>query len=336
MTTVGSQGVTAVVVALGDSPRLEGFVDALMPEIASGLQVVIVVVGTDSVPACAARAGVRVVPSPMNVGWAGACHLGRLYATAPVLWFLQDDMRVPAGTARRLHSHLVADPELQAVRPVVTDEAGMVPAGSCGSYRTADGGVAALIPQDDVPADQFVPPPDQPYLPSSGLMLRAAAWDALGGFNPWLYPISFCDIELGGAMRRAGMRFKLATDARVLHAGRGSTPTPLGRFSAERNAIIYSAIEGDRDVDAPPSPLVAAHIVEAAVAYRGKPRPAVTAESIVAISGLCAGDALQHFARWQASGFDQMLAEYQLVCDARDWWREQAAAWERAAKDALG
>ncbi len=325
-----ASGITACVIALEYSARLEACLESLRSSVDVDLETLCVVVQAQEAPGDEVRGGVRYLMPGMNLGWPGACHFARQHASMPFLWLVQDDVEVHPQAAAAVRRHL-NDDGLAASRPIVVDTAGQVPEGSCGSVLDDDGDVVQIVPPRPCAPEAFTVPADLSYLPSAGLMIRTRAWDAVGGFNPWLYPVQCNDIDLGLAMASAGLRFRLATDAQMRHGGKASTPSALGHFCTERNRALLSVMWFGASADDIPADLASPAIVRAACTYRAR-RETLTPSRLREIAGVCAADVLLCFARWQSRGFDRLLADYRATTEARDWWKSQADAFERIAR----
>ena len=123
----------------------------------------------------AAGHGARLHRLDTNGGPAAARNAGLATTTAPVVAFVDSDVTVDAATLTRL-AHDLADPSVGAVAPRI------VPAGDATSLLARYAAVAS--PLDLGPRPASVRPHRRvPYVPSTVLVVRRSALDAVGGFD---------------------------------------------------------------------------------------------------------------------------------------------------------
>jgi GT2 family glycosyltransferase len=324
--TPRSTDVAVVVVALRDSERLGACLDAILASRTDlDFRVYCVIADLDADESEPPREGVAFLYPRMNLGWAGSVHWARRSFDATTMWLIQDDILVEPGTLDTLHRTLLGQPALGATRPVVVDAAGTVPAGSCGAVVDARGNRASILPATDTPYSelQLATPPS--YLPSSALMVRCDAWDQVGGFDPWFYPVNYVDVDFGFTLAHAGWGFTLVPQARIQHPSRGSTPWVLGQFSVERNEILFKAKWFPDELPAldDSNLLVADSIIEEATGGRCMPRD-TDHQRLRAIAGAAAADGYVRLARWAQRTHDRASTDLAAVTEARDWWHDQA------------
>ena len=248
--------VVAIVPTLGDTPRLRECVDSLRAGCGDHrLAILCVVNSSQTDPLQLPDATTELVG--VNLGWAGGLQFGANLTTAPVLWLVQDDMTVEPTTLTTLIGALESESTLGVVGPIVVGEDGLVPVSSCGGMIAADGSVGPWLPLAACRPEELSGLDTLDYLPSRGMLVRRAAWDAVGGADPALYPAQFVDVDLCTRLRSGGYGFRLITAARIRHEGGGSTPRPFALFLNARNAETYaarwypgSAPDADRFVDA--------------------------------------------------------------------------------------
>lgn len=328
--------VGAMVVTLGHTPRLRTCLEALRAA-APDCEVVCVVNDADRGAGGVEVPGVRYLYPGINLGWTAGLHHARARIERPFLWLIQDDITVGPGVLEVLIERLDADAGLPAARPAAVDEDGVVQVGRCGAMLDADGGLCAFVPPAPVPLADLEIPADLDVVPGSAMLVRAEVWDRLGGFNPWLRPLGLGDVDFAVAMARAGLRAEQITSAHVGHLGHASTPTLLGEFAITRADAIFRACWFPHAL--PPAEerrqvICDAHIA-AAVEYR-RTVPRLTDEDLVAIAGAAGADAMVRMARRAERGVRDLRAAYAATVEARDWWRDQHAAADRAWRRASG
>lgn len=261
----------AIIPTLGTAAeRLRQTVDAVLAQrVDLTIDVVVVVNAPRPARPLGLPEPVRTVIAGANLGWAGGLHLGRAMTTAELLWLVQDDFvpdpnclaellsALEHGTASLVSPVVVREPDRDADGAIVD---GVVPRHSLGARLdpavfdpsgtldgTHDGSTGILVdrfPADDVPLRAVVDTPtvdsltiDRPldYVPSRGMLLSAAAWDAVGGMDARNYPVGASDVEFCRALAATGRTFAIAAAARATHDQSASTPKPLARAVSRRN-----------------------------------------------------------------------------------------------------
>jgi mycofactocin system glycosyltransferase len=168
----GARDVT-VVVPVRDRPAGLARLLASLHEDLPGLRVVVVDDGS-ATPVEAQRQGVAVVRHERSRGPAAARNTGARHARTPLLAFVDSDCEVAPGWLATLLAHL-GDEAIAAVAPRV---------------RAADGhGILARYDALRSPLDmgaepaRVAPGTRLSYVPSAALVVRAAAFEQLGGFD---------------------------------------------------------------------------------------------------------------------------------------------------------
>jgi GT2 family glycosyltransferase len=269
--------VLAVIPTLGTNlPRLARCLEALKAQTSTTKLAVVIVLNTpdDTILDPSIVSVATILRPGLNLGWAGGLHLGRTSSsTAAHLWLVQDDMTPELGCLAELEAELAADPNLAVVSPLVVDDSGMVPAGSCG-------GVLRREPLIDI--DHWYPgqatAPDKldaldslDYVPSRGMLVDLAFWDQVGGMFPGYYPVVWADVDFCATARETGRSFRIVRGAQTRHDGQGSTPSSFGQLLYERHRDLFRARWGaERDTPRPERtpipPTLAALVAEAAAA----------------------------------------------------------------------
>ena len=178
----------------------------------------------------AAWPAVRVVETGTNLGFAGGNNAGAREARGGWLVFLNNDTVPEPDWLARLHAEAAAHPECALVTsrlvflddPSIVDSAGDGYLRAGGAFKHGHGGRAG-----DFAASREV------FGACGGaFMIRRAAFEALGGFDPRFF-MNYEDVDLSYRARLRGMRTWYAASAIVRHAGSGS----LGAVSAA--AVFY-------------------------------------------------------------------------------------------------
>jgi GT2 family glycosyltransferase len=189
----------------------------------------------------AREAGVKVVSTGENLGFAGGCNLGAREANGDVLVFLNPDTVIAPGAVSALARVLgdesigVAMPRLRLLDdPETLNSTGCVIHISGLAWSSGYG-----LPVSSVSTRREIP-----YANGSALAIRKALFDEVGGFaEP--YFIYHEDLELCWKVRMVGLPVVLVPDADVFHDydyNRHSTKN----YFMERNRLLFvaSAYEG--------------------------------------------------------------------------------------------
>jgi GT2 family glycosyltransferase len=185
----------------------------------------------------AAERGATVLHAPVNLGLPGGLHYARAHARGRYLAVVQDDAEVDAHWLAPLVAVLERDPSVGAVgsRSTLLD-----------GTPHSDGMVIARG------ADAWLLDPEQRHhlqwavdaCFSSGCLVRAEAWDSVGGPNHRLYPLQFVDIDLGLRLNRADWSVMIARDSCIRHLRHGSTRPWMRRYLRERNRRMVAQDHG--------------------------------------------------------------------------------------------
>jgi GT2 family glycosyltransferase len=180
------------------------------------------------------RAGVRVLSSGRNLGFAGGCNLGAREASSDILVFLNPDTVVAPGAIAQLAStledpgvgiamprlRLLDRPELLNSRGTEVHVAGIAWAGGYGE-----------------PADQVDELRDVAAPSGAAMAMHAETFRGLGGFTEELFMYQE-DLLLGWKARLAGLRVVVDPRADVFHDyeyGRNVDK----HYLLERNRLVF-------------------------------------------------------------------------------------------------
>lgn len=181
--------------------------------------------------------GAKIVASDVPLGFAGGINLGAGHAGGELLHILHDDATVTPGWLNELIGALDEQDDAGAmgsllVRPDETIQ-------SAGQLLWRDGTTerppSASMP--DLAGDAYV----VDYCPSASLLVRRAAWDAIGGADEELHPAYFIDVDIAMALRAAGYVVMCAPASRVVHASGGTSRAVFSTFAADRNRDRFVA-----------------------------------------------------------------------------------------------
>lgn len=316
--------VVAVAVTLAESPALHAAIDSARESLRGVDHLVVVVHNSPSATGVDDREGVRWVGAGMNLGWAAGMHAGLLGTTSRFVWAIQDDLIVTPDSYGLLASALATDPGLGSVRGLPVDEKGLTHPGFAGTRITEDGLITGGLPPEPIPAHAYDPEMVGSYLPSSGQLIRREVWDQVGGFDPWIYPWGYIDIDFGRTLSHAGHGFRIVPQALMRHETHRSTNHPFRQHLIARNRWLFNekwrGPEPDLD-----EPRADPAIVTAMRAGRMQPRDVDLAglQRIAGVAGtdlaLRLGRALPGMIGPVAAERDRLRAELNAVAGSRAW-----------------
>jgi GT2 family glycosyltransferase len=266
---------SVVILVMDEIDRLLGCLRSLrqLPD-APSHEIVVVANGT---PASALAAlpdqdALVVVPSPVNLGFAGGCNWGARFARGRHIVFLNDDTEVEPEWLAALVGVAEGERRIGAVgsRLIAPDgsvqEAGSILWRDAGTHQVGRG-----LPPGS-PAYGRVR--DTDYCSACGLLVTREAWEAVGGFDEAYFPAYHEDVDLCLSLRAHGFRTVYAPRARLVHHGGESLPDDLRTLIGIRNGRRF--IEKWRDALQDFDPQPSAPNREAAVAaaiVRAEHRP---------------------------------------------------------------
>lgn len=199
------------------------------------VEVVVVLNGADPAVRDVARAapGIIVVESPVNRGFGGGCTLGVEAATAPVLAFLNDDVRVTRGWLTPLLETLAEHPRVAAVGPRVLGGDGLVQ--EIGSIIWRDGTTRPFARGAAATSTTWRWRRRVDYCSACALVVRRVAWDAVGGFDEGFHPAYYEDVDFCLRLEAAGYEVWVDPRADVVHAESASSTSAFKQFLFARH-----------------------------------------------------------------------------------------------------
>lgn len=171
---------------------------------------------------------VVVVESRVNRGFAGGCQLGVRASSAPLIAFLNDDVRVDEGWLEPLVDTLATRPSAGAVGPRVLGPDGLVQ--EVGSVIWRDGTTRPYgrgLPASSL-AWRWRRRVD--YCSACALLVRRTAWDAVGGFDEGFHPAYYEDVDFCLGLEQAGFEIWVDPRSEVTHAESASSAAPFKQF----------------------------------------------------------------------------------------------------------
>jgi N-acetylglucosaminyl-diphospho-decaprenol L-rhamnosyltransferase len=238
-----------VVVTYSPGESLTRFLDSLALATSAGVDVILADNGsTDgAVELAAERPGVRLVRTGGNVGYGRAANLGVALSKAEYVVVANPDIVWGSGALDELIKAAEAWPAGGSFGPLIHTPAGEIypSARELPSLRRGIG--HALFgwwwpgnPWTAAYRRERGEPREGPagWLSGSCLLLRRAAFDQVGGFNP-SYFMYFEDVDLGDRLGRAGWQNIYVPSAEVVHTGGHATAREPAQMAAAHHHSAY-------------------------------------------------------------------------------------------------
>jgi hypothetical protein len=180
---------------------------------------------------------VQFLASPTNLGMAGAGNRGRKHARGELLVTLHDDAEVEPGWLAALVEAAEQNPQAGAIGGKVLNFDGGLQSAGMILWRDATTSPPWIGAPPD--PDSFNQPRAVDYCGSSSLLVRAVAWDAIGGLDERIYPAYYVDVDLSMALRARGWCVLYQPKSRIRHHQGASTSSRFRRFIVERNRQFF-------------------------------------------------------------------------------------------------
>jgi GT2 family glycosyltransferase len=174
---------------------------------------------------------VRVIESPVNLGFAAGCNHVAALTTGRYLVFLNDDTEAAPGWLSALVDVAEQQPRVGAVGSCVLFPDGTVQ--EAGAIVWRDGSAMSLGRglRPNSPRVSFVRQVD--YCSACSLLVPREAWRTAGGFCPDYFPAYYEDVDFCLTLRTLGYRVLYAPHSRVTHVGGSSTDPSFRSFLNE-------------------------------------------------------------------------------------------------------
>jgi N-acetylglucosaminyl-diphospho-decaprenol L-rhamnosyltransferase len=253
--------VSLVLVTYNSAGLLPAFFDALVTT--SGVSYELIAVDNASsdgtAAALAARAGVRLIANRENLGFGRACNQGAAVARGELLVFLNPDVLVNASWLAILAHRMDQRPDAAIIAPQTVIDQG--PRTKNQEPRTKNQGPPTDDPRPptDDPRPQAIDARrgwtgadgrrsslvDGPWsalvretaaVPGCAMMIRRAAWEALGGFDEQIF-LYWEDTELCWRAWLHGWRVLEDLEATVVHERGGSGGGARWEGEATKNGL---------------------------------------------------------------------------------------------------
>jgi len=214
------------------------------------------IVVLDRAPADAAAAveaaapGVLVAASAVRLGLARSGNRGRRRARGEFIALVHDDSEIEAGWLEALVSAAAAHPEAGAFGGLVTFPDGTPQ--TAGDVLFRDGSGLPVWAGSSACAGSLDRLRAADYCASNALLVRTAAWDAVGGLDPRYFPAYYVDVDLAMALRDAGWSVLFEPRARNRHRKGASSRKTFRLWVNARNRATFVAKWGSALADHEP------------------------------------------------------------------------------------
>jgi GT2 family glycosyltransferase len=190
--------------------------------------------GGEEIDAARERAGVRIIDSGGNVGFAAASNLAAAEARGDVLVFLNPDTVAAPGSIEQLARTLEnPDVGIAMARLLLLDEPEKLNSSGIEVHISGIGWAGGFRE----PADSLAELRDVPAPSGTAMAVRAETFRELGGFAEELF-MYVEDLELGWRARLAGYRVVVDPGADVLHEY-DFARNPRKSYYLERNRLVF-------------------------------------------------------------------------------------------------
>jgi N-acetylglucosaminyl-diphospho-decaprenol L-rhamnosyltransferase len=240
-------GVVAVTYSPGEV--LGEFLDSLALATSRPLDIVLADNGsTDgSVEAAARRPGVRLVPTGGNLGYGQAANIGVRATTSEFVVVANPDVVWKAGALDELLAATERWPRGASFGPLIrTPDGAIYPSARaipsigrgighalCGWWWPSNPWTASYRAENIELVERVAG-----WLSGSCVLLRRAAFDAVGGFDPG-YFMYFEDLDLGQRLMTAGWQNIYVPSATVAHLGGHATSRDAARMADEHHKSAW-------------------------------------------------------------------------------------------------
>lgn len=229
--------VSIIIAGWKSAPYLVDCLASLLSQIKSVSYEVIVTLNepTDEFLESLSRAvvGVRVITSPVNAGYGGACNRGAALARGRFLVLLNDDAIVLEGWLEALFEAAMGDNEAGAVGSRILLEDGTLQ--EEGAVIWSDGATTLLGYQTRPKSSPDLRLRRVDYCSAASLLVRRDSWEAIGGLDEGFFPAYCEDVDLCLQIAARGLKTLYQPRSTVVHREGSSTAHTYRTFLAERN-----------------------------------------------------------------------------------------------------
>ena len=276
--------------------------------------------------------GAILLHAPVNLGLPGGLQYARSHARGRYLAVVQDDVEVDEHWLVPLLEVLERDPTVGAVGSRVSLRDGS-PFGD--GLAVDRRGHCEIIEPAERPAPQWTV--DGCF--SASCLVRADAWDSVGGPNPRLFPNQYVDVDFGLRLAEADWSVLMARDSVVRHVRNASTTTLLRNYLVARNNRTVArehrgTLEGRPEcfLGADEIEVWLVHLSAVAQQRRSSSPPERTARPAIPLAVLirdARSDARRVRVGLPVFGVTSALPHFGVRTALRRRWRERSRVWRR-------
>lgn len=186
-------------------------------------------------------AGVRFVRQPRNLGFLRNCNEGARHARGETLLFLNNDTCVEPGWLEALHAALDEDPRVGLVGARLVGADGRLQ--EAGGIVWHDGSGWNYGRNQDPSRPEYGYRKEADYCSGACILIPAALWRQLGGFDERFAPAYYEDTDLAFAVRAAGRSCVYQPRAVVVHLEGVTHGTDVGsglKRNQELNRVKFA------------------------------------------------------------------------------------------------
>jgi len=180
--------------------------------------------------------GIQVVSSPVNLGLAGAGNRGRARARGELLILLHDDAEIEPGWMEALVETADAHPGAGAIGGKVLYPDGRLQ--WAGGILWRNGLASWPWIGESPPPTAFDRLRAVDFCGTSSLLVRAAIWDHIGGFDEQFYPVYYVDVDLAMSIHKLGFVVLYQPNSRIRHHLAASSDSSFRDFLLHRNRFL--------------------------------------------------------------------------------------------------
>lgn len=212
--------------------------------------------------------GLRLLSNPQNLGFIASCNAGAAIARGTHLLFLNNDTQVTAGWLDRLLDCFEDEPRCGIAGSRLVYPDGRLQEAGGTVFSNADGWNYGRFESPEDPRFRYRR--DVDYVSGASLMITAALFHQLAGFDARYAPAYYEDTDLAFAVRAAGRRVIYQPESTVIHFEGISSGTNL-QTGTKRYQLVNKAKFAQKWAEALTRQPEAGTNIESAIHHHGQP-----------------------------------------------------------------
>lgn len=184
---------------------------------------------------------VRLIASPVNLGFAGGMNLGWRAAAGDHVFLTEDDIVLAPDCVERLLAFAAGQPGCGVAAPLMLNRGtGTI---RCAGLRISLGAVyRQTVVGADTPDDgRLTMPVSVDAVPGAAMFVRRDLLALLGGFRDDFF-LYYEDVEFCLRVRGKGLTIDVEPGARVWHHEPAGPPSPVAAFHMQKNLFALYAL----------------------------------------------------------------------------------------------